>query len=92
MTFLGRYYEKKMGFQNSVAIWGFNQTGIELAAQFETHASDKKFLGIMDENQSFDFTQKKDLHKRLREAIKLASVQKIHELFKLCNSLGVMFS
>jgi len=85
ITFLGRYYEKKMGFQNSVAIWGFNQTGIELAAEFETHASEKKFLGIMDENQSFDFTQKKDLHKRLREAIKLASVQKIHELFICVN-------
>jgi len=84
-TFLGRYYEKKMGFQNSVAIWGFNQTGIELAAQFETHASDKKFLGIMDENQSFDFTKKTDLHKRLREAIKLASIQKIHELFICVN-------
>ena len=85
ITILGRYYEKKMGIKYSVAIWGFNQTGIELAAQFETHASDKKFLGIMDENQSFDFTQKKDLHKRLREAIKLASVQKIHELFICVN-------
>lgn len=85
ITLLGRYYEKKMGIKYSVAIWGFNQTGIELAAQFETHASDKKFLGIMDENQSFDFTKKKDLHKRLREAIKLASVQKIHELFICVN-------
>lgn len=85
MTFLGRYYERKIDFQNSVAIWGFNQTGIELASQFETYASDKKFLGIMDENQSFDFTQKMDLHERLREAIKLASVQKIHELFICVN-------
>jgi Undecaprenyl-phosphate glucose phosphotransferase len=85
LTLLSRYYEKKFGQQNSVAIWGFNQTGIELAAQLETHASDKKFMGIMDENQSFDFTQKKDLHVRLREAIKLASVQKIRELFICVN-------
>jgi FlaA1/EpsC-like NDP-sugar epimerase len=84
-TLFGQNYERKMKGKHTVAIWGFNQTGIELAARFERNEDDKIFRGILDENQSFDFTQKKDLHKRLREAIKLASVQKIHELFICVN-------
>ena len=80
-TLFGQNYERKMKGKHTVAIWGFNQTGIELAARFERNEDDKIFRGILDENHSFDYTKKKELHIRLREAIKLASSQKIRELF-----------
>ena len=87
LTIFSMYCENKFGHQFSVAIWGFNQTGIELAAQLETNANGKKFLGILDENQSFDFTKKTELNVRICEAIKWASNQKIHELFICVNPL-----
>lgn len=85
MTILGRYLESKMGIKYSVAIWGFNQTGIELAAKFEINAREKSFLGILDENQSFDYSKKKELRSKLIDAIKLASKKKIHELYVCVN-------
>jgi Undecaprenyl-phosphate glucose phosphotransferase len=81
ITVIGRRMERNLGLKYSVAIWGFNQTGIELAAQFEMHPEDRKFFGILDENQSFDYTKKKELKIKLVEAIKLAAVKKIHELY-----------
>jgi hypothetical protein len=84
-TLFGQNYERKMKGKHTVAIWGFNQTGIELAARFERNEDDKIFRGILDENHSFDYTKKKELHIRLREAIKLASSQKIRELFICVN-------
>lgn len=81
ITLLARYYEKKMGDKNTVAIWGFNQTGIELAAQFELHANEKMFLGILDEHVVFNYSEKKDIMHQLTEAMHLASLKKIHELY-----------
>lgn len=89
VTFLGRYWEKKMGIKYSVAIWGFNQTGIDLAAQFETNSREKRFMGILDENQSFDYTKKKELRAKLIEAIRLASQKKIHELYVCINPQAI---
>lgn len=81
ITLLGQYYEKKIGLQYSVAIWGFNQTGIELAAQFEMHPNEKKFMGILDENVVFNYMEKKAITHNLIDVIRLASVKKIHELY-----------
>lgn len=83
------YREKKSNRQHTVAIWGFNQTGIELAAKFETNSSEKSFLGILDENQSFDYSQKLELRLKLIEAIKLASKNKIHELYVCINPQAI---
>jgi len=85
LTFLCRYYENKFGQKFSVAIWGFNQTGIELASQIEKNPNGKNFMGILDENQSFEFAKNTELNVRLSEAIKWASKQKIHELFICVN-------
>ena len=85
LTFLCRYYENKFGQKFSVAIWGFNQTGIELASQIEKNPNGKNFMGILDENQSFEFAKNTELNVRLSEAIKWASEQKIHELFICVN-------
>ena len=85
VTILGRYWEKKMDIKYSVAIWGFNQTGIELAMQFEMNSRDKKFVGILDENYIFEYSQKKEFRSKLIEAIKLASQKKIHELYVCIN-------
>lgn len=81
MTFLSRYFDMKIGHQNSVAIWGFNQTGIELAAQFEMHPNEKKFVGILDENIVFNYSEKKEMTHNLVNAIRTASIKKIHELY-----------
>jgi Undecaprenyl-phosphate glucose phosphotransferase len=83
------YREKESNTKHTVAIWGFNQTGIELAAKFETNSSERSFLGILDENQSFDYSQKKELRLRLIEAIKLASKNKIHELYVCINPQAI---
>jgi Undecaprenyl-phosphate glucose phosphotransferase len=89
LTIVGRHWEKKMDLKYSVAIWGFNQTGIELAAHFESHAGEKRFMGILDENSIFDYTKKKELRSKLIEAIKLASKNKIHELYVCLNSQAI---
>ncbi len=90
LTILGRHWEKKMDHKYSVAIWGFNQTGIELAAHFESQAGEKRFMGILDENSVFDYSKKKELRSKLIEAIKQASQKKIHELYICINPQAIM--
>lgn len=43
-------------------------------------------MGILDENSIFDYSKKKELRSKLVEAIKLASKNKIHELYVCLNS------
>lgn len=75
------YRKKKLNVKNTVAIWGFNQTGIELATRFELNQGEKKFLGILDENTAFNFSPKKELNTSLFEAIQYSAKNKIHELY-----------
>lgn len=81
VTLYWLYREKKSNVKNTVAIWGFNQTGIELATRFELNQGDKKFLGILDENLAFDLNPKKELKTSLFEAIHYSAKNKIHELY-----------
>lgn len=75
------YRERNSNIKNTAAIWGFNQTGIELASCFELNQGDKKFLGILDENVLFNHSPKNELNTKLIEAILYAAKNKIHELY-----------
>jgi Undecaprenyl-phosphate glucose phosphotransferase len=81
MTLVWINCEKKSNTKKSVAIWGFNQTGIELAASFELDLAGKNFMGILDENDMSSFQPKKELKTNLSEAIRYAAKNKIHELY-----------
>ena len=81
VTLFWLYREKKSNVKNTVAIWGFNQTGIELATRFELNQGERKFVGILDENSGYAYTPKKELKASLFEAIHYSAKNKIHELF-----------
>ncbi|MCW2118509.1 exopolysaccharide biosynthesis polyprenyl glycosylphosphotransferase [Flavobacterium sp. 7A] len=65
----------------TVAIWGFNKTSIELAAQLETNAYFIDFIGILNENSSVNYKSKEDFSLALTNAINSASEEKIDELY-----------
>jgi len=65
----------------SVAIWGFNKTSIELAAQLETNSCFIDFRGIINENSSSDYDTKEDFSSALTNAIYTASEKNLNELY-----------
>jgi putative colanic acid biosynthesis UDP-glucose lipid carrier transferase len=75
------YREKNSKSMPTVAIWGFNQTGIELASRFDLNPGERKFVGILDENLLFDYKPINELKSNLLEAIQYAAKHKIHELY-----------
>jgi len=81
ITLIWLRFENNLTTKKSVAIWGFNQTGIELAARFELDLAGKNFMGILDENDISSFQQKRSLKTSLTDAILYAAKNKIHELY-----------
>ena len=75
------YREKNSKSMPTVAIWGFNHTGIELASRFELNQGERKFVGILDENVLFNNKPVNELKSNLLEAIQYAAKHKIHELY-----------
>ena len=65
----------------NIAIWGFNKTGIELAAQIETNDYFSNFLGIINSESYIPYKSKKEFAVSLTDAIENASTAGIHELF-----------
>ncbi|WP_159086015.1 exopolysaccharide biosynthesis polyprenyl glycosylphosphotransferase [Flavobacterium faecale] len=65
----------------TVAIWGFNKTSIELAADLETNAYFIHFKGIINEDSDIEYNNKKIFGKALTEAINKAAEDKIDELY-----------
>ncbi|MCG9793532.1 exopolysaccharide biosynthesis polyprenyl glycosylphosphotransferase [Flavobacterium algicola] len=69
-----------------VAIWGFNKTSIELAAELETNAYFIHFRGILNEDSSIEYKTKKEFTTALTDAINTAAEQKIDELYIVTKS------
>lgn len=65
----------------NVAIWGFNVTSIELAAQLELAVNFINFKGILNEHCEKVFNNQEDFKKTLCEAITNAHEQNIDELY-----------
>lgn len=65
----------------NIAIWGFNKTGIELAAQIETNDYFSNFLGIINSESYIPYKSKKQFGVSLTDAIENAASSGIHELF-----------
>lgn len=64
-----------------VAIWGFNKTGIELAAKIENNTYFFDFLGIINTNSEIIYKTKKEFSPVLLQAITNASNSGIQELY-----------
>ena len=65
----------------TVAIWGFNQTSIELASYLEENSLFIHFKGILNENSTLQFTSNREFSLALTDAIHKASDEEINELY-----------
>ena len=65
----------------TVAIWGFNKTSIDLAQELETNSYLIDFVGIINENSEQEYKSKKEFGEALSEVIVSASGAKINKLF-----------
>jgi len=65
----------------NVAIWGFNKTSIELAAEMEHNSYFINFLGIINHDAELDFQNTAEFNLALYEAIHKASARNIQELY-----------
>jgi putative colanic acid biosynthesis UDP-glucose lipid carrier transferase len=65
----------------NVAIWGFNTTSIELAAQLETNSIFINFLGIINDDTDLVYKNKREFNLALCKAIEMASAKNIHEMY-----------
>jgi len=66
---------------HNIAIWGFNKTGIELAATIETNTYFSNFLGIINSESGIRYKSKKQFGLALTNAIENASISGIQELY-----------
>ena len=71
--------------RNTVAIWGFNKTSIELASHFEGNSFFIEFLGIVNENSNVSYQNSEDFNLGLTAAIHKASRENINELYIVAN-------
>jgi Undecaprenyl-phosphate glucose phosphotransferase len=65
----------------NVAIWGFNTTSIELAAQLEVNNYFINFLGIINETTDHEYTNHDEFNQAITQAIHSASEADIQELY-----------
>ncbi|HEX2847988.1 MAG TPA: undecaprenyl-phosphate glucose phosphotransferase [Chitinophagaceae bacterium] len=70
-------------YRVSVAVMGFNDTGIKLAEYFGRHASEFRFEGILDEGDKTTFINKnsQQLHDVIRKGVRLAALRSIDEVY-----------
>ena len=76
VTVIDLRYRRSFHTRRSVAVLGFNATGIKLAQYFQSHPNDYRFEGILDEDQALFVDEKGKLHDRMREGIKLGCYEK----------------
>jgi putative colanic acid biosynthesis UDP-glucose lipid carrier transferase len=81
ITIIDLKYRRSFHTRRSVAVLGFNATGIKLAEYFQNHPNDFRFEGILDEDQALFVDERGKLHDRMREGIKLAAVRDIKEIY-----------
>lgn len=81
ITLIDLKYTRSFRTRRSVAVLGFNSTGIKLAEYFQSRSNDFRFEGILDEDKALFVDEKGQLHDRMREGIKLAANRDIKEIF-----------
>lgn len=65
----------------NVAIWGFNTTSIELAAQLEVNNYFINFLGIINDTTDYDYAHQNEFNQAIMEAVHSAAEANIQELY-----------
>jgi len=70
-------------YRVSVAVMGFNDTGIKLAEYFGSHANEFRFEGILDEGDKTTFINKnsQQLHDVIRKGVRQAALRSIDEVY-----------
>jgi putative colanic acid biosynthesis UDP-glucose lipid carrier transferase len=81
MTLLDIYFTRNLRSKTSVAVLGFNPTGIKLASYFEKQSPHFTFKGILDESDTLFVNEAGELHSRLRAGIKLAQKRDVKEVY-----------
>lgn len=81
LTFVDHKYRRSIHTRKSVAVLGFNATGIRLAEYFQSHPNDFRFEGILDEEKALFVDEKGKLHERMLDGIKMAASRDISEIY-----------
>lgn len=81
ITIVDLRYRRSFNTRLSVAVLGFNATGIRLAQYFQSHPNDYRFEGILDEDKSSFIDERGKLNDRMMEGIKIASQRDIKEIY-----------
>ncbi|MES2646504.1 MAG: undecaprenyl-phosphate glucose phosphotransferase [Bacteroidota bacterium] len=81
ITVIDLRYRRSFHTRRSVAVLGFNATGIKLAQYFQSHPNDFRFEGILDEDKALFVDEKGKLNDRMREGIRLAATKDIKEIY-----------
>ena len=81
MTLIDIYFRRRMRTKTSVAVLGFNPTGIKLANYFEKQSPHFNFKGILDEKETMFVSEAGELQTKLRRGIQLAHVNDVKEVY-----------
>jgi Undecaprenyl-phosphate glucose phosphotransferase len=81
ITIIDLRYRRSFHTRRSVAILGFNATGIRLAQYFQSHPNDFRFEGILDEDKALFIDEKGKINDRMLEGIKIAAKKDIKEIY-----------
>jgi Undecaprenyl-phosphate glucose phosphotransferase len=81
ITIIDLRYRRSFNTRRSVAVLGFNATGIRLAQYFQGHPNDFRFEGILDEEKALFVDERGKLNDRMLEGIKLAATRDIKEIY-----------
>ena len=80
-TVIDLVYRRRYRKRLSVAVLGFNPTGIKMADYFARHPLDYQFVGILDEGKTMFVDEYGELHDHLIEGIRTAAKRDIRELY-----------
>ena len=81
LTIIDLRYRRSFNTRRSVAVLGFNATGIRLAQYFQSHPNDFRFEGILDEDKALFVDERGKLNDRMLEGIKQAANREIKEIY-----------
>lgn len=81
LTFMEIYYRRNRQFRHSVAVVGFNPTGVKLAEFFERHKSEYHFRGFLDDKGKNFPLQSGPAGVYMQRLLEKAKAKKIDEVF-----------
>lgn len=81
LTIIDLRYRRSFHTRRSVAVLGFNATGIRLAQYFQSHPNDFRFEGILDEDKALFVDERGKLNDRMLDGIKTAAARDIKEIY-----------